>query len=926
MASKEDFQRIIDETKAQIEADEVSLAEIEKKRTREKKAREYQILAEKQGREWSSRKSTETEKARVTEPKKEGKLKKGLKAGKEFIDLMGRGHARSMNPEGNKPYKVLEGEETEPKKELRDTTSVSISTPEPGTSSLETRVLSAQEEERIRREIAEMPKAEREKVTRGVHSIGFRIEKWKSDWFARTFDKISKKGNQKGITARFTRGLRDSYKKDADMAEKKAKVGKNAGTITKLSNVAYLAKNILRPLRLIADATGISPAGVQRIIMIGAMASTRITGAMKEARLADEEVLEKNRIDIEKAEEEAWKIYERAQERAQKKVSSQEGEGNVSALELKTAYLHEMPKDLQERMKNTSVASGVIQGILRKHLDFDINRLNNDIKKIEEDVKLSETKKGARKEQLLRRWEKKLTDYDRVLTQIGTVDGWAMAFRYAEASSKNVVRVMTAQTLYLTLDRVWDGVAHLFSGSDASEAVTPVVKDSLERVKATPDTSRISPDSSKTLAELIEQAKEDSLTGARPDTGGVAQDTLPEARHDSLPGIHTDSTMVEYSDSTTQNPDFSDINKIDAPGKTEFWGDKNPPTYGDPVPPTSEPLTLNQDAIVGKGEGITHAFARQVRADPEKFGFTGDVNDKNAMARFTLELAKKFGYADDAGNEIRVGEAGTVAYELNQENGHLVVNEKTLDGKIIDTNKEGDVLEQGGDVQKYEYQHRKPEISPTDARAQVLKDMGETPDTTQSLEEMPKGKTEGPEVSKEADVTRGTGGRLNPDEFLQNRGGEEISGRVTRYDTPPDWTTGQRGNVSEFGTYRPYNSGRPVPGAYNDSFRIPPELIAQQLDQISQSNIAHVFPENTENMWRVMSEEPVRGMLEMNEANLEDENISRLVSYLHKLQNVTGLEPKGKLLFLRGQESTGDYIERALQRAAEMGVLDKVRA
>ena len=55
-----------------------------------------------------------------------------------------------------------------------------------------------------------------------------------------------------------------------------------------------------------------------------------------------------------------------------------------------------------------------------------------------------------------------------------------------------------------------------------------------------------------------------------------------------------------------------------------------------------------------------------------------------------------------------------------------------------------------------------------------------------------------------------------------------------------------------------------------------------------------------------------------------NEDTKKLVSYLNKLHEVTGLNPiEGTLI--NTAETNSEYIERALLKAEEMGQLDKVK-
>jgi hypothetical protein len=730
------------------------------------------------------------------------------------------------------------------------------------------------EEKEIDQEIEKLSPEDREKIAIGIHNIGFLVEKKKSEWFAESFDWISKKGDQKGTVARFTRGLSDSFKKDAEMAEKKIAAGENAGKITKLSNYAYLAKNILRPIRLIADVTAMSPTGAQRLVMAGSMVSARITGAMKEARLGNEEVMDQTRIaDIEMAEAEAWKIYERAKKKAGP-------DGNVSALELKTAYLHEIPKDLEERLKNTSVADGMIQGILRKHLDFDINRLNKDIEKIENDGKLSPEKIEAKKEQLLRRWEKRLTDYDRVLTQTGTVDGFAMAARYAETSSKNVARVMTAQTLYLTLDKVWDSVSHLFTSHDVHAVITEQAH------------------SIKTVTKENIHAQAEKITAHT-----EVHPTTPEA--------HTSATNIQ----------------------TE----------------------IDPRALIGHNEGIEHAFIRQIEHNKElavKLGWDGKSDLHHFAQSEAHRVALTHGYVDGkTGAEIRIkGPDNSVAYQLKMDGNEIKVDELRVHGGF----QEGHGTESGleKDIEKdYEYKYSghhdnshiieknsapvEHHVETPRAAAPATAAAAETHVDSQAHIDAIK-----EDINQKIDAVNN---QIHTDHTIRTGTTTIRTGTTIGTGNNPTYGKGNGGtNVNYRGnSFWAQDGGQMMDHGYNiqglpketavtlhnileahpefagNPFGLTPQQIIEVYD-VNRENIFHIFPKDTEEVWGMVRGDSAYKIMQTPDAQAED-GLPPFIHYLQKLKDITGLKPQHKILGIGNNETSEQYIARAIQKVKSLG-------
>jgi len=324
--------------------------------------------------------------------------------------------------------------------------------------------------EEIEKEIEKLSPEDREKIGWGLSTIGFKVEKTKNDLFVSALNKSLAKIDKKGTAGRFFTELRDSFVKDSENARKKGVDIQEGKDKARLKNLSLLSGNILRYGRMITDLTGASLASPLRYVMMGGMATTRLAEAGKEARLKNEDVIEKTRIqDADLAEEEAWKIYQNAQKKEKTK--------NVSAEALKKAYLMEIPKDLQERLKNPSTANTFIQKTLRKelmgyekngHVIFEgaISRLNKNIENIEKNNELSLEQKGIEIEKIITKQKKNLEDYDRIITQYGTVDGLAMAGRYAQTAGKAVVAVVTVETLYLSAEKLWGTISHILTSHD----------------------------------------------------------------------------------------------------------------------------------------------------------------------------------------------------------------------------------------------------------------------------------------------------------------------------------------------------------------------------------------------------------------------------------------------------------------------------
>ena len=119
---------------------------------------------------------------------------------------------------------------------------------------------------------------------------------------------------------------------------------------------------------------------------------------------------------------------------------------------------------------------------------------------------------------------------------------------------------------------------------------------------------------------------------------------------------------------------------------------------------------------------------------------------------------------------------------------------------------------------------------------------------------------------------------------------------------------------------KPMLYGRTI-GVAGNPFHLEPEVL-NQVDKVYTDNLMKIFPDNNR-VWQTVSEIKAHTVLENIDTYNSDTPMGAVSSYLHKLQDITGLKPQGRWLF--GKENTGHYIARALQKAADMEQLDNVK-
>src|SRR6056297_538333 len=147
---------------------------------------------------------------------------------------------------------------------------------------------------------------------------------------------------------------------------------------------------------------------------------------------------------------------------------------------------------------------------------------------------------------------------------------------------------------------------------------------------------------------------------------------------------------------------------------------------------TKKPPEIPKEAVIQEGEGIEHAFIRQLKADPGKFGFDGDPDDTEAVNKWAGQQAHRIaldsGYVDaDTGQEVRVGGEGKgkVAYVLETEDkGNIKVRENFSEQEE-ELHEAGSKFETAQDQEDYEYSYKgekEPEFSkPEDLAEQEIK-------------------------------------------------------------------------------------------------------------------------------------------------------------------------------------------------------------
>ncbi|MEK7569260.1 MAG: hypothetical protein AAB497_04105 [Patescibacteria group bacterium] len=532
------------------------------------------------------------------------------------------------------------------------------------------------EAEEIKKELEEMPTEKLEEVGIGLRNFGFFAKEYKSKVMAGIFESAGdKKQIQEaegftGSVKRWMQGYAQSYRKDEEAARKNIEETEEFKlSLKQVGNVGFVAGETMKHGRTVADVLGWTAGSPLRYAMFGAQIFARGAGAAKEARLMNTAVIDKTRIqDMDEAAEEAWKIYENAQAKA-------EGKGEkVSKQNLEKSYVENLPADLLKRLEKSEpgMATGILQKVLRKDLEFAIKHGKI---KIGEDGKVEKLFENS--------FNDRLKEYDRLVSRYGTVDALAMGAKYAETAGKAVIAAVSIETATLGVkalfDRFPDIMGRLAKATGGALAGGFVGK-------------KVGGKKGAVMGAAI-----GAILGA---SGGGMDEEIPGGGNDVL---------TEYQE-----------------GKRFPMGER-PVEVTVPAPVPEKLEGLQESSIIQKGEGIEHAFIRQLSDKPEKFGFTGDSKNDEAVMEWAggeaHRIAIKAGYVDmETGDEIRVGgKGGDAAYEIVKDsNGNFKVNEYLKDDQgnfkgqeINEVAKDFKSAQFETDRESQEYEYEKPEEQAT---------------------------------------------------------------------------------------------------------------------------------------------------------------------------------------------------------------------
>ncbi len=792
-------------------------------------------------------------------------------------------------------------------------------------------------------EVENMPETERRETAKGLYNLGFRVEKQKNNIFAGIFNYASKKfGDEKDTTARFCAQMRDSFIRDAEIAERKAKdLAEGKGNwVMKLQNPSLLVGNVLKYGRLVADATGLTPTAASRITMTAGMVMARVSEAAKETRLSNEKLIDQTRFgvdremsfydaetgqfdqdaqmsaDIARAQEEAFRVYEGAGG-----VVGSDTE-KASIKDLQSAYQVEIPKNLKERLENPENTSRVARGIVEKVILNRINSLNKKIQKIKQDDNLTREQKKLQTEQLVNglRWRKALRDYDRMITSCGTIDELAFLARTSQKIGKGIVLATQLETLVISVEKMWGMASHFLSSPDAHEIVASQTS-----------APRVAPRAVQPDIELKSETTAADQGLGKFEFRGEPQDVKPML--DELKQMP--STPPTPETDTSHETLFSGAPRRDpflVPPEPEFKPLDIPPP---PAVPTIDPSSLPPKPPFGASPEEVRKYNEAIGAliprtpptpgEIEKAQLEEIIRDAERQA-----AAKTPPAPEDALPRLSQEEIARMTSEAQPEltasQIPIVPDQAPLPpAEIPHGTSVEDIrraLEEKYDTVTHAEGTSAPGITEHLAESPRLVDHGYRPP-----ENLPV--TENPRLVDYGYKPLASGGSYVVKGSYEVPGSYQVGGYNQPYAQPlsqDGLPSGQHGeNYIDLSprenliiqthpelAKNPFNlSGRELVETYYTNRRNLAELFpgeeveAQRI--MSHKGAIEIFKENTN---------VIRGLNPEKRLSTEE----KIFDYMLKLRRLTGLKPKSRTLFNWGGEAADKYIARALQKAVSMGV------
>jgi len=587
--------------------------------------------------------------------------------------------------------------------------------------------------------------SEREKTSffEGLSSIGFGLSFVRSKTMGSITKGLAHLSKKSDYAHKFFKEYTSFYDEDAESSKKAmTTMGKNkkenAKGLVRGSGTAIKTYRVLSDLAETGTTRALNPF---RHITAGAMFVGRSAEILKRSVVKREDKIEKNRIaDTGEAMAEAERIF---------KIDLKKGEsGNLSKEDLDKAYRENIPQNIIDRIERGGglKGAGLMQYLFKEDAEGKANRVLKKLDKLDK-KDISDEKKERKRSAIFARYTNLLEDLDKMISHEGAIDNLSYTARTMEDAGKKTANVFMVETIARLVDTGFN--MHLYEkawdkGGKAYEDLSRLIKDKFSNTIAEP----IKVDMGKDYSSLV--MSHDSVDSSKIDEKKV-RDVLDKIKesHKVVEPVFTEEEIARApqmterveEDEATQSianviknnlvsPEDDSSNKIGDKAVAPMDEDLKLNSAGIPVvidqteaseysvPESTEDreyylkearkgmalMEQMEQATIQAEKGansIEGVFIKQLVANPEKFGFDGDLDNKDIVKSWANgeahRIAMDNGYFDKETGQgvwMKASSVGHNAYILNGESSEIGVDEY-VDGELRESHTSKSNFENG---------------------------------------------------------------------------------------------------------------------------------------------------------------------------------------------------------------------------------------
>lgn len=361
--------------------------------------------------------------------------------------------------------------------------------------------------------------------------------------------------------------------------------------------------------------------------------------------------------------------------------------------------------------------------------------------------------------------------------------------------------------------------------------------------------------------------------------------------------------------------------------------------------------------VIDKGGSNERSFIHQIESNQEKaikLGYNGDWNDKKALHEFAGikadQIARDTGIVGENGEQERMGELaiGKIAPIIRIENnGDITIEDTDINGKVLEVHHSGDRFSENIN-KEYEYNYKnetepvnedvKVTIVPEDPNKNIeVTDLKheDTPLTTQDQNLMKLRDEDKPFVDDNKNSTVVTE-KVEPEktsEPLKETSKPKVEPEYKIYD-PKNDLGNQTDRDGEPSTEPIHNKNEPITesdlkGTLERMYT--QDNLSTVPKAIYHDNLNHIFGTPGEakhdyslNTYSKVENNPANNFLEIKPNGKWAPAYRELHSYVHKLEEVSGLKPIPQT-DTHHAETINQFIVRAIEKIEQTNNLDKIK-